>query len=190
MHRFVTRALGALSILLLASCSQFPLPAEIDLRAHLSDAAGTVQEPIGEGEAGSLDVRHPHEDGECLDFSEEEIRATVEKARLHYDVSVDYEGPELGGRLQARLHAARERDDVWLPENRVGPTITVDLDDPHTELAGTAVLNESQLQAINDRQLCWGVHVTGEDIAADGTGTGTFSYRIDELRLAILFSVL
>lgn len=189
MHRSLTMVLSAVAVLLLAACSQFPLPAEIDLRARLSDASGTVEEEIKKGDAGDIDVRHPFEEGECLDFSEEELRATVERARLHYDVDVDYAGPELTGRLQARLYASHEPSDLWLQKNRLGPTVTVNLDKPSTKLNGTAVLNDAQLEAVNEQQLCWGVHLTGDDVAADASGTGEFSYRIDELRLTILFSV-
>lgn len=190
MRRLMFIATGALLAALLASCSQMPVPVEVDLRTRVPESSGSIEEPIEEGAAGNVDARLPAEEGQCVDFSDEQLPATVEYARLHYDVEVGYEGPDLSGKVQARLYAAGSAEEVWLERNRLGPTVTVDLDRSGTKLTGTAVLNDEQVEAINDREACWGVHLTGDEVAAASSGTATLSYRVDRLRLSVGVSVL
>ncbi len=81
-------------------------------------------------------------------------------------------------------------DDVFQPSHTLGPVFTVDLDRTTTRLAGAAVLNPTQLEAVNDRLVCWGVEVTGEGVAALEDGTITVGYSVKKLMLRITFSVL
>ena len=57
-------------------------------------------------------------------------------------------------------------------------------------LAGAAVLNPTQLEAVNDREVCWGVHVTGRDLAAMEDGTANVHFEVKKLMLQIRFSVI
>ncbi len=74
--------------------------------------------------------------------------------------------------------------------NTLGPVFTLKLDRTTTRLAGAAVLNPTQLEAVNDREVCWGVEVTGQDVAALEDGTARVDYEIKKLMLNIRFSVI
>lgn len=188
-RRFTSATL--LLALFVAACSALPLPADLDLKARLgSEAEGSFEQEITAGETGGVDLRHPSDTGECINFSDVEYPVTVEHAQLHYNVDVTYAGPELSGKLQAQLYAAPIRNKLWLESNKVGPTITLNLNKTATRLAGTAVLNPEQLQAINNREICWGLHVTGKEARAEESGTATFTYTVNQLRLNVGFSVL
>lgn len=183
--------IGVLVGLLLAGCSQLPLPAEVDLKARLgSSSSGTVEEEIRAGEAGDLDLRHPTADGECVDFEDVDLPVTLESARLNYNASVGYDGPELSGELRAQLYAAPVGEDLWQERNRIGPDVRVDLDQPETRLAGNVRLSDAQVEAVNDREVCWGLWVRGEDVTAQDDGTATIEYDIQQLILDIRFSVI
>lgn len=176
---------------ILASCSSLPLPATIDLKAKLGEAAsGSVSERITAGDAGDIAFKHPSDEGACLDLSDVDIPVKVESARLHYDVELRYRGPDLTGRVAGQLYASAEASDLWRAPNKVGPRVTLNLDKARTRLAGSAVLHPEQLDAINDRWLCWGVQVSGKDVSATETGEATITYVIHDLRLSIRFSVL
>lgn len=177
--------------LAVAGCSFLPLPARVDLRARLgAESAGTVEEEIIAGETESLNLRHPSGDGECVDFSDVDIPVTVQSAQLNYRADLDYDGPPLSGRLQARVYAWPEGEDAWLARNKVGPTVTVNLDKSSTRLAGTAVLSKDQLRAVNEKSICWGLLVSGDDVTAEESGTATFEYDVQQLMLNIRFSVI
>jgi hypothetical protein len=176
--------------LFLAACSSLPLPAEVDLRSRLgAQSEGEFEEEIV---AGELDTtrRLPDDGGECVDFSDADIAVTVESAQVHYNLDVTYDGPELSGRVQAQLYLAGTGDPLWESSNRIGPTVTLNLDKTATRLAGTAVLGPNQLEAINESQACWGVQVTGHDAVVQESGTARFSYVVNDLRLRITFSVI
>ncbi len=174
----------------LVSCAALPIPHEVDLRQQMSETEGAVTVPIGEGEAETLDMRLPSEDGMCLDFSGTAPGATVQSAQLHWVIDATYEGPDLTGKLQARAYAAGAGADVFLSQHTIGPVVTIKLDRTATRLAGTAVLNPTQLEAINDREICWGVWVQGEDVAALEDGDATIRYEVEQLRLRVTFSVI
>lgn len=179
------------AVLLLAACSSLPLPAEVDLRQHMGDATdGSVEVPIGAGPETDIDTTLPEEVGECFDLTGESYPVTVESAQLHWNVDVAYHGPELSGRVQARLYVAGSDDDLFHASNTLGPTVTVNLDRTTTRFAGTATLGPSQLEAIDDREVCWGVRVTGDDVGAEESGTATIDYDVRDLRLKIRFSVI
>jgi hypothetical protein len=183
--------LVALLALALAGCSFLPLPARVDLRAELgAESAGILEEEITAGRNDRLDLRHPTDEGECVDFSEVDVPITVQSAQLNYRADLDYDGPDLSGMLNAQLFAWAEGDEAWLDRNRVGPTVTVNLDRTSTRLAGSAVLSKDQLRAVNDRSICWGLWVTGRDVTAAESGTATFEYDIQQLMLNIRFSVI
>ena len=189
MRRF-TLVVAGLLVMVLTACSALPLPARIDLRAQLgSEASGSFQEEITEGRADDISMRHPEGDGQCVSFDDVDIPVTVERARLHYNVRVGYDGPELTGRFRAQLYASDELGDLWSPENRVGPGLDVKLDRDDVRLAGTAVLNRDQIDGINARELCWGVEIEGRDVSARSSGTATFTYDVQQLMLNIRFSV-
>lgn len=178
-------------MLVLAACSWLPLPATIDLKARLgSQASGTVHEEIGQGEAGSVNFNHPTDEGECIDLSDADIPVTVESARLHYNAELNYDGPELSGRLTAQLYASPSADDLWLAKNRVGPAVNLNLGNTETKLVGNAVLNTDQVSAINERWLCWGLKVNGKDVTAPESGEARIDYTVNDLRLSIRFSVI
>lgn len=180
---------GALA-LVLAACSSLPLPAEVDLRSRLgAQSDGSFQEEIAAGEFDDS-RKYPGATGECVDFSDEDIPVTIESAQLHYNIDVSYDGPELSGSLKAQLYLARSSTDLWRPDNKIGPTVTLNLDKTSTRLAGTAVLNPDQLEAVNDRRACWGIELIGRDAVAEESGTADFSYRVNDLRLRIRFSVI
>src|SRR5690606_23955718 len=181
--------------------------------------AGTVTAPIVAGEAGAVDLRLPDEDGDCIDFADVAPGATVGAAQLHWVVDATYDGPDLTGKLQARAFAAGAGREVFHPARTagpgatlnadttaprpaatpgppppppptVGPVFTLNLAKPATRLAGTADLNPTQLAAINDREVCWGVEVWGEDLAAHEDGVAAIGYEVRELRLRVTFSVV
>lgn len=181
---------GIVAVLALAACSSIPLPAEVDIGSRLgTESAGNFQEQVAAGELDGA-RRLPDESGECVSFSDVQPSVTVESARIHYNVDVSYDGPELSGDLQAQLYAAGSSQEVWRPENKVGPRVNLDLDRTETRLAGTAVLSPAQLDAVNARRVCWGVEVVGRDAVAEEAGTANFGYRINDLRLSIRFSVI
>lgn len=178
-------------LLILAGCSFLPLPMTIDLKARLgSQTSGSVQQEIGAGEVDDVDFRHPDENGECIDFEDADIPVTVRSARLNYNASTDYEGPRLTGKVTAQLYVSNTQSSLWDASNKVGPEVSVNLNDPDTRLAGTAVLNRDQIAGINEKYLCWGLRVTGSDVSAIESDEATIEYRIDQLRLDIRFSVV
>ncbi len=182
---------AALIVLLLAGCSAFPVPVRIDLKARLGDAAqGSFEEPVGAGSNATIDARYPTDEGQCVDFSDASFAAKVEKGSLTWNGEVTYDGPALTGKVQAQLYASSQASTVWQPSSKVGPAVTVRLDKTTTHLAGTAVLNKDQVKALNDRNLCWGLHLTGTDVSAAESGTATISYSISKLVLAAGVSVL
>jgi hypothetical protein len=177
-------------MLVISGCSFLPLPMTIDLKTRLlSKTSDTVSHEIGASEAEDIDFEHPDENGECIDFQDADIPVTVESARLHYDADIDYSGPSLTGNVAAQLYVAPDAASLWNARNKVGPTISIDLRNPDTTLAGTAVLNPDQVEGINAKELCWGLKVTGSDISA-AEGKATIDYTIEELKLAIRFSVI
>jgi len=191
MHRInLTRAIAAAAaVLILAACASLPLPMNVDLLAKMSDTEGTVSEPIKAGQVEELDLHVPTEEGQCLDFADVSPGVTVQSAQLQWIVDAKYDGPDLTGKLQARAYVAGAGDQVFLPSHTLGPVFTVNLDRTNKRLAGAAVLNPTQLQAVNDREVCWGVVVTGDDVAALEDGTATVEYSVKKLMLHIKFSV-
>lgn len=188
-----TRAIAAVpAILVLGACASFPLPMDVDLQAKMPETAttGTVTEPVKAGEVEVLELRVPTEEGQCLDFADVSPGVTVQSAKLQWIVDATYDGPDITGKLQARAYAAGAGDEVFLPSHTLGPVFTINLDKTSTRLAGAAVLNPTQLQAVNDREVCWGVEVTGDEVAALEDGTATVDYAIKKLMLHITFSVL
>ena len=183
---------AATAVLVLSACASLPLPYDVDLQAKMSDSAtqGTVTEPIKAGEVEVLDLRVPSDEGQCLDFADVAPGATAQSAKLQWIVDAKYDGPDLTGKLQARAFVAGRDDVVFSPSHTLGPVFTLNLDKTSTRLAGAAVLNPTQLQAVNDREVCWGVEVTGEDVAALEDGTATIDYAIKKLMLHITFSVI
>lgn len=192
MSTFLKRASGALFLLtFLSACSWLPLPYSMDLKDKLgSSSSGSVGHQIEAGDAGNLDFSHPDDNGECIDFSDADIPVTVESARLHYNATVDYEGPALSGKVSAQLYVSDQQGNLWAGANKVGPKVTLVLSNADTRLAGTAVLNRDQVDGINDRYLCWGLRVSGNDVSAMETGTATIEYSVEQLRLDIRFSVV
>ncbi|HEX7003739.1 MAG TPA: hypothetical protein VF168_06100 [Trueperaceae bacterium] len=175
----------------LSACSWLPIPYTIDLRAQLgSNATGSASHEIEAGEAGDLDFRHPDGDGECIDFSEVDIPVTVESARLHFNTTVEYDGPRLTGTVAAQLYLSRDPERLWLPSNRVGPRVTVNLNHADTRLAGTAVLNREQIEGLNQQYLCWGLQIDGNNVTATESGEATIEYSVEELKLATRVSVI
>lgn len=182
---------GAFLALALAACSALPWPASIDLKERLgNDSEGSLEHEVTAGEVGDLDDRFPSDAGECVDLSDVRSRARVQRAQLHYNVDLTYDGPDLTGMVQAQLYAAGDRDALWQERNKVGPTVTMQLRREQTRLAGTVVLNRDQLRALNDRRICWGVHVTGRDVSAQESGTMRVDYVVNQLRLNIGVSIL
>ena len=187
---FLGSGLAGLLLLGLSACSWLPVPYSVDLRDRLGpDASGSAQHVIGAGEAGNVDFRHP-DGGECIDFGDTDIPATVESARLHYAATLEYSGPPLTGRVSVQLHLSRQENRLWLASNKVGPQVTVNLDRATTRLAGTAVLNREQVEGINDRYLCWGIDVSGSNVSATESGTATLEYTIEQLKLDTRVSLL
>lgn len=192
MSKLLLRVSGALLVALFVSaCSWLPLSYTMDLKPQLgSSSSDVVRHEIGSGDAGDFGLRHPEEGDECIAFTEADIPVTVESARLHYNATVDYAGPELSGRVTAQLYLSHDIDNLWLARNKVGPQVTVNLNDADARLAGTAVLNNEQVDGINAKHLCWGLRITGDDVRALGEGTATISYEVKELKLAIRYSVI
>lgn len=195
MHRTnVPRAIAAVTIvLLLSACASVPLPLDVDLKAKMpaDSAEGTVTERVRAGETAVVDLRLPSQQGECVDFADVAPESvTVRSAQLQWVVDATYDGPDLSGMVQARAFVAGEGDEVFDPAHTLGPVFTLNLDKTSTRLAGAAVLNPTQLEAVNDRKVCWGVEVTGRDLAAAEDGTATVRYSVEKLRLRITFSVL
>ncbi len=192
LRTFTTPLAAAVAVVVLAACAAAPITHTVDLKAQMAEesTAGTVTAPIVAGEAGAVDLRLPDEDGDCIDFADVAPGATVRAAQLHWVVDATYDGPDLTGKLQARAFAAGAGDEVFHPSHTVGPVFTLNLDKTATRLAGTADLNPTQLAAINDREVCWGVEVWGEDLAAHEDGIAAIGYEVHELRLRVTFSVV
>jgi len=193
MHRItLTRAIAAVStIVLLSACASLPLPYDVDLGDKLPQTStdGVVSEPVQEGEVEELHLRFPSEAGECFAFHDVAPGVTVRSAKLKWIVDVTYDGPELTGKLQGRAYATGVGDEVFDPSNTLGPLVTVKLDRTSTRFEGMAELNPEQLQAVNEREVCWGAAVEGEDVAALEDGTITVDYSVKKLMLHITFSV-
>lgn len=194
MHRSkLTMAITAITATLaLGACAHMPLPANVDLLAKMpaETAEGEITQPVQAGTTETVDVRLPTEEGQCLDFSEVAPGVTVQSAKLQWIVDATYQGPDLTGKLQARAYAAGAGDAVFSSNHTVGPVFTIKLDRTRTRLAGAAVLNPTQLQAVNDRVVCFGVDVSGRDVAALEDGTLTIDYSVKQLKLSITFSVM
>ena len=178
----------------LAACASVPIPADVDLRARMGDATtGSAQvpvEPTEPGEVEDLDMTLPAAGGQCLDIPQEAFAVTVQSAQIHWNVDVAYEGPDLSGRMQARLFVAGPGADLFHPSNTLGPTVTVNLDRTTTRLAGTAVLGPQQLAALNDRTVCWGVRLVSDDVIVEEAGTATITYDVRDLWVRVRFSVI
>ena len=180
--------------LALAACSSLPFPADIDLRARMGDAAsGSAQVPVAPtepGEAEDLTMTLPAAGGQCLDIPAEAVAVPVQSAQIHWSVDVTFDGPDLSGRLQARLFVAGPGADLFHPSHTVGPTVTVRLDRTTTRFAGTAVLGPQALAALNDRTICWGVRLVGDDVVVQEAGTATIAYDVRDLWVRVRFSVI
>jgi hypothetical protein len=182
-------ALAAASALV--ACSAVPIPVDVDLHDRMGDdTSGSVQAPITAGETQDIDLRLPADGGQCVDFSDEGFDVTIESAQLHWIVDAEYDGPELTGKLQARLYVAGADDELFASQHTLGPTFTLNLDRTTKRLAGTANLHPTQLRAIEDRIVCWGMEVTGKDVSAAEDGTATVRFDVKSLRLRVGFSVL
>ncbi len=190
LPRPATALASAALATILGACAAVPIPHTVDLRAQMAQTTGTVTTPIEEGQADVVDLRLPTEDGACLDFSDTAPGATVQSAQLQWIVDATYDGPDLTGKLQARAYAAGAGDDVFASQNTLGPVVTINLDKTTTRLAGAANLNPNQLAAVNDREVCWGVWVTGEDVEALESGDAAIDYDVKQLRLRITFSII
>jgi hypothetical protein len=191
-----TTALTAalLAALALAACASLPIPADIDLRARMGEAtSGSVQvpvEPTEPGEAEDLTMTLPDAGGQCVDIPAEAVAVTVQSAQIHWNVDVTYDGPDLSGRLQARLFVAGPGAELFHPSHTVGPTVNVNLDRTTTRFAGTAVLGPQALAALNDRRICWGVRLVGDDVVVQEAGTATITYDVRDLWVRVRFSVI
>lgn len=190
LRNAITALALAASLATIVACAAVPIPHTVDLRATMVDTEGTVTATVKAGEVETIDVFFPTEEGDCLDFSGTAPGATVHSAQLQWTIDAQYEGPELTGKLQARAYAAGPGADVFLSQHTLGPVVTVNLDSTNTRLAGAAVLNPTQLAAINEREICWGVRVTGDDIAALEDGTAEIHYQVERLRLRITFGII
>lgn len=179
-------------MVVLSACASVPIHQEIDLKASMdaSVTEGSASAEVKAGEVEELDLRLPTDAGACIDFAGTAPGATLQSAQLQWIVDASYDGPDLTGKLQARAYVAGVNDDVFHPSHTLGPVFTINLDKTTTRLAGAAVLNPTQLEAVNDREVCWGVEVTGEDVAALEDGTATIDYSIKQLRLKVTFSVI
>ncbi|HKI58466.1 MAG TPA: hypothetical protein VKA00_04485 [Trueperaceae bacterium] len=171
-----------LTTALITACNALPAPLTLDLKSRMgSSSRGSVQEPVTAGGSPTLDVTWPSSGGQCIDFSDRKIAARLVDATIHYEVEVSYSGPPLTGQVQARLYAASTSAGLWQPAAQVGPAVAVDLDSTATTLAGSATLDADQVKAVNDRYVCWGVHLTGSNVNASQSGTATIRYTVDRL---------
>src|SRR5690606_10495548 len=143
-----------------------------------------------QGEVEVVDMRLPAEEGQCVSFADVAPGVTVHSAKLQWIVDANYDGPDLTGKLQARGYVAGADDELFHSSNTLGPVVTIKLDRTSTRLAGAAVLNPNQLQAVNDRVVCFGLEVTGEDLAALQSGEMRVVSSIQKLMLQITFRVL
>jgi hypothetical protein len=135
---------------LLVACRALSILVEVDLDQRLgAQSSGSLQEELS---AGDFDEsrRLPHEGGQCIDFSDQDIAVTVESATLHYDLEVEFDGPEVAGKLQGRLYLAGSEAELRRACSKIVPIVTLDMTRSSTRLAGTAVLSPEQLEAVND----------------------------------------
>jgi hypothetical protein len=185
-----TTALLALAVLVaLAGCRSLPLPAEFDLLPGLGEAAaGTVEASLIAGLTTNLGLHLPNPYGACLDLEPPPAGARVENAVLHYQLEVSYDGPEVQGEVRFQPFAAANGA-LWEGANAVGEGVVVDLT-AGTIVASDAIrLTPAQLQALNERRVCWGIELAGERLTPDANGVATIGYRVQQLRLRVAFSL-
>jgi hypothetical protein len=185
-----TTALLALVVLVaLAGCRSLPLPAEFDLLPGLGEAAaGTVEAGLIAGLTTNLGLHLPNPYGACLDLDPPPAGARVENAVLHYQVEVRYDGPEVHGEVRFQPFAAANGA-LWEEANAVGDGVVIDLTAGTTVASDAIRMTAKQLQALNDRRVCWGIELAGERLTPDANGVATIGYRVQQLRLRVAFSL-
>lgn len=190
--RFTGTIASLTAILLLSACASMPIPIDVDLRGKVGDTEekGTITEPIEAGESKKVDLRLPETGDKCIDFADIAPDAiTVRSAKLQWIIDVSYSGPELSGDLEARLYLTGRGDDIFDKSNKLGPVFQLDLDKATNRLEGTAELDAEHLEAVNDRKICWGIAITGENVSAAEDGTLEIDYKVKKAMLHITFSV-
>ena len=164
-----------------------PIFTVIDLKDHLNETEGSFQTKITEGSRSAIDL----ETTKRIALDEASVPVRLERAQLHYDVTVGYSGPELAGGITAHVYLAPVGEDELFQEKYLLASRSVALVEDHTpfELAGTITANETQIEAVNEKELRLGIRLMG-DVTSASTGTATFHYTIDTLRLRVGFSLL
>jgi hypothetical protein len=184
--------LGAVlvALVLMAGCRTLPLASTIDLLPSLGDAAaGSVEAGLVAGLTTNLGLRLPSAFGSCLELDPLPPGVRVERAVLHYQVEVTYDGPEMRGEVRLQPFAAADGgllDDA----SAVGAGIDVDLAAGQVVAVEDIPLTAAQLQAFDERRVCWGLSLTGDSLRPDADGVATIAYAVQELRLRVAFSLL
>jgi hypothetical protein len=187
--RATAALLAVIVMVALAGCRSLPLPAEFDLLPGLGEAAeGVVEADLIAGLTTNLGLHLPNPYGACLDLDPPPAGARVENAVLHYQVEVRYDGPEVQGEVRLQPFAAANGA-LWEAANAVGDGVVVDLTAGTTVASDAIRMTPHQLQALNDRRVCWGIELAGERLTPDANGVATIGYRVQQLRLRVAFSL-
>jgi hypothetical protein len=178
----------ALLAIALAGCSSIPLP--IDLMGSLGERANgnfTASIPIG---AYSTHSKLP-EKPSTTDFSSQNIGVKVVGGTLDYRFNLTYSGKtKLEGTVTAQVYIAaaglEASDSLWQDRYKLGTAKTVTLEMGKTSLAvdGNAPLNETQIKALNDKKMRFGVLVDGKG-SSSAASSVEFKYQLKRLTLNV-----
>jgi hypothetical protein len=181
---------AAAVLVALVACGTLPLSAQFDLRPSLADArSGAIEVAVRAGDAGDVTLRVPPEDEACQRLEDERYGATIEMARLDYEIDVAYDGPALRGLVEIQPYLSPDAATLWNGANALGDAVLIDLGAGSTTIVETVRLTGTQLGAVNERHVCAGIELRARHVAAVEDGVAVLAYEVRRLRLGIGFSL-
>jgi hypothetical protein len=172
----------------LAGCSSIPLP--IDLMGSVGERANgnfTASIPVG---VYSTHGKLP-EKPSTTDFGTQNIGINVVGGTLDYRFNLTYTGKtKLEGTVTAQVYIApaglEASDSLWQDRYKLGTAKTIVLETGKTSLTvdGNAPLNDTQVKALNDKKMRFGVLIDGKG-SSSAASSVEFKYQLKRLTLNV-----
>jgi hypothetical protein len=176
--------IGLVWVMVLTGCSVIPIPVKVDLREHLGEhAQGAYQQEILAGAFPQVDWRYPTTEGTTIDFSGTDIPVRVHRAQAQVNIAFTYDGAPLSGEVRAQVYLAPAgSDSLWQTRYALGAPQVMALEQRLNRLEDTVVLTGEQVRALNEKQVRWGIKLTGS-AGAQESGVRVLRYRVDTFEL-------
>jgi hypothetical protein len=172
----------------LAGCSSLPIP--IDLLGSVGERANgdfTTSIPLGAYSTHSKLPENPN----TTDFSSQSLGVKVVGGTLDYRLNLTYAGKtNLEGTVTVQVYIAaaglEASDSLWQDRYKLGTAKTIKLETGKTSLIvdGNAPLNETQIKALNDKKMRFGVLVDGKG-SSSAASSVEFKYQLKRLTLNV-----